>query len=91
CSSTHMRLQSIDNNTFTNNVIGTNNTTGDFDAGDLQTSGIIVFSAVVPVHGLVIQHNVIFDDAVGIWLSPNVDTTGITDNSFSNVGTPVQQ
>ena len=87
----HAPAQSIDNNTITDNVIGTNNIAGDTDAGDLQTTGIIVFSAVVPVSGLVIQHNSIFDDAVGIWLSPNVDTTGIIDNSFSNVGTPVLQ
>jgi nitrous oxidase accessory protein NosD len=87
----HAPGQSIDNNTITNNIIGTNNTVGDTDSGDLQTTGIIVFSAVVPVNGLVIQHNAISSDQIGIWLTANVDTSGIANNTFANVGTPIHQ
>jgi nitrous oxidase accessory protein NosD len=87
----HAPSQSIDDNTITNNIIGTNNTAGDTDSGDLQTTGVIVFSAVVPVHGLVIQHNAIFNNATGIWLSTGVDTTGITGNVFANVAMHVFQ
>ena len=87
----HAPSQSIDDNTITNNIIGTNNTAGDTDSGDLQTTGVIVFSAVVPVHGLVIQHNAIFNNQIGIWLSTGVDTTSITGNVFANVATHVFQ
>ena len=87
----HAPSQSIDDNTITNNIIGTNNTAGDTDSGDLQTTGVIVFSAVVPVHGLVIQHNAILNNQIGIWLSTGVDTTGITGNVFANVATHVFQ
>jgi nitrous oxidase accessory protein NosD len=87
----HAPNQSIDDNTITNNLIGTNNTAGDKDSGDLKTSGIIVFSAVVPVQGLVVDHNVIFNDRIGIWLSVSVDASGITHNKFVNVATPVHQ
>ena len=87
----HAPSQSIDNNTITNNIIGTNNTVGDTDSGDLQTTGIIVFSAVVPVNGLVIQHNAISNDQIGIWLTANVDASGIANNTFANVGTPIHQ
>jgi len=87
----HAPSQSIDNNTITDNRIGTNNTAGDTDSGDLQTTGVIVFSAFVPVKGLVIQNNAISNDDIGIWLSPIVDASGITDNAFKNVGTPVHQ
>jgi nitrous oxidase accessory protein NosD len=87
----HAPDQSIDDNTITNNLIGTNNTAGDTDSGDLKTTGIIVFSAVVPVNGLVIEHNTIFNDRIGIWLSTIVDASGINHNKFINVATPVLQ
>jgi nitrous oxidase accessory protein NosD len=87
----HAPSQSVDDNTLDGNIIGRNNMAGDTDSGDLQTTGIIVFSAVVPVHGLVVRHNVITNNAIGIWLSPQVDTTGIAQNVFGNVDTPVFQ
>ncbi len=87
----HAPSQSIDNNTITNNTIGTNNTAGDIDSGDLQTTGVIVFSAVVPVHGLVVQHNMFFNDQIGIWLTAGLDTSGIANNVFVHVGTPIHQ
>jgi nitrous oxidase accessory protein NosD len=45
----------------------------------------------VPVHDLVIQHNAIFNNQIGIWLSTGVDTTSITGNVFANVATHVFQ
>ena len=50
-----------------------------------------MFSAFVPVHGLVIERNVIFNNQVGIWLSAGVDPTSITGNVFANVTTHVFQ
>src|SRR5581483_8112360 len=68
----HAPGQSIDGNQIVDNDIGTNNTMGDMDSGDLQTTGIIVFSAVVPVNNLVVRDNDISHDHFGIWLSKNV-------------------
>jgi hypothetical protein len=87
----HAPNQSIDDNRITYNTIGTNNTTGDPDAGDFKTTGVIVFSAVVPVNGTVVRHNVISNDRIGIWLSKNVSTAHINDNVFVHVGTHVFQ
>lgn len=87
----HAPSQTIDDNTIEDNIIGTNNLMGDSDSGDMQTTGIIVFSAVVPVHGTVIRHNAIVNNAIGIWLSPTVDTGGLGFNFFGNVGTHVHQ
>jgi nitrous oxidase accessory protein NosD len=86
----HVDGSTLDDNTIVGNVIGTNNLAGDFDSGDLQTTGIIVFSGAGTVSGLVIQHNVISNDEFGIWLSAGlVDTSGISDNHFAHVTTPV--
>ncbi|HEY7133611.1 MAG TPA: NosD domain-containing protein [Acidimicrobiia bacterium] len=87
----HAPGQSIDNNRITDNWIGTNTTAGDPDAGITQTTGVIVFSAVVPVNGTVIRGNVIAHNHFGIWLSPNVANGGITHNRFRDVVVPVQQ
>jgi nitrous oxidase accessory protein NosD len=87
----HAPMQSIDNTVITDNWIGTNTKDGDPDAGITQTTGVIVFSAVVPVNGTVIRDNVIAHNHFGIWLSPNVATGGITDNHFHDVVVPVQQ
>jgi len=87
----HTPNQNVDNNKITMNMIGTNNTAGDPDAGVTQTAGVIVFSAVVPVHGTIVRNNVISDNAIGIWLSKNIDKTGIYNNLFANVTTNVVQ
>jgi hypothetical protein len=87
----HAPGQSIDNNRITDNWVGTNNTDGDPDAGISQTTGVIVFSAVVAVNGTVIHDNHISNNHFGIWLSPNVATGGINDNRFHDVVVPVQQ
>ena len=41
------------------NYFGTNNTVGDTDSGDLATTGMILFSAVVPVTDTLVVGNVI--------------------------------
>lgn len=87
----HAPMQSIDNTVITDNWIGTNTLQGDPDAGITQTTGVIVFSAVVPVNGTVIRDNVIAHDHFGIWLSPNVANGGIKHNHFHDVVVPVQQ
>lgn len=81
----HAPGQSIDGNKIVDNDIRTNNTQGDMDSGDLQTTGIIVFSAVVPVNNLVVRDNDISNDHFGIWLSKNVATSHVTDNEFDDV------
>jgi nitrous oxidase accessory protein NosD len=86
----HVDGSTLNDNTIAHNWIGTNNTAGDFDSGDLQTTGIIVFSASGTVSGLSIEHNVISHDEIGIWLSAGlVDTTGISGNHFVHVAMPV--
>ena len=85
----HAPGQSIDGNQITENWIGTNNTAGDPDSGDLETTGIIVFSAVVPVTGTVIRNNFIAHDHFGLWLSANVDQSGVGFNRFIDVAVPV--
>ncbi|HZR14368.1 MAG TPA: NosD domain-containing protein [Acidimicrobiia bacterium] len=87
----HAPGQSIDGNQIVDNDIGTNNTMGDMDSGDLQTTGIIVFSAVVPVNNLVVRDNDISHDHFGIWLSKNVATQHVTDNDFDDVVMPIFQ
>lgn len=87
----HAPNQSIDNNVITGNLIDKNNLSGDPDAGDMETTGVLVFSAVVPVHGTVVQGNHIMNNTFGIWLSANVDASGISSNTFTNVTTPVHQ
>jgi nitrous oxidase accessory protein NosD len=87
----HAPQQSIDGTVITGNWIGTNTKDGDPDAGITQTTGVIVFSAVVPVNGTVIRDNRISHNHFGIWLSPNVATGGIAHNRFHDVVVPVQQ
>jgi parallel beta helix pectate lyase-like protein len=87
----HTPMQNVDNNKVVQNVIGTNTITGDPDAGVTQTTGVIVFSAVVPVKGTIVRNNVIADNAIGIWLSKNVDKTFIYNNLLRNVTTGLFQ
>jgi parallel beta-helix repeat protein len=87
----HTPNQDVDNNKITQNIVGTNTLAGDPDAGITQTTGIIVFSAVVPVHGTIIRDNVISDNTNGIWLSKNIDNKQIYNNLFANVAMNVVQ
>ena len=93
------QFEDLSGNDVIDNVIGTNNV-GSTVAGpgdgldgppaqDFDTTGILVFSASVPVQ-VDIERNVIFDNTNGVWLGINGNVTAnLVDNFFQNVTTPV--
>ena len=93
------QFEDLSGNSIEHNVIGTNNV-GSPEAGpgdpldgppaqDFQTTGILVFSASVPVQ-VEIEHNKIFDDAVGVWLGVNGNVNAsLHHNHFHDVTNPV--
>jgi hypothetical protein len=85
----HAPQQDVNGNQVIANFFGKNNTAGDTDSGDLSTTAIILFSAVVPVTGTRVADNTISNNANGIWRTANVGTFGIKGNLFFNVGTDV--
>lgn len=83
----------VDGNVFTHNVIGTNNVTGEDGADvapkDTQTTGILIWSAATLYH-FTVSDNVIFDDQVGVWLTPaTIQASKLPTNHFVDVATPV--
>ncbi len=83
----------VDGNVFTNNLIGTNNLTGedgaDVSPKDTQTTGILIWSAASLYH-FTVANNTIFNNAVGVWLTPaTIRASGLRTNHFINVTTPV--
>ncbi len=86
----HAANQDFNGNQITNNVLGTNDLNGDPDAGVTDTTGILVFSAVVGVD-TTISGNTIVSNTIGIWISSNVTPSGdlATGNTFNLVTTPV--
>jgi len=85
----HAPQQDVNGNRVIGNYFATNNLAGDPDSGDMSTTAIILFSAVVPVTDTLVAGNVINGDADGIWQTPNVTATGLRFNAFLNVGTDV--
>lgn len=85
----HAPLQDDNGNRVIGNYFGTNNTAGDSDSGDMATTGIILFSAVVPITDTVVLGNVIANNTDGIWQTANVEATGLRRNAFFNDGTNV--
>jgi hypothetical protein len=85
----HAPMQDVNGIHILANTFGTNNVAGDTDSGDLHTTAIILFSAVVPVTGTVVAGNTISGDTYGIWKTANVKATGLAGNHFSGVGTDV--
>ncbi len=88
----HPGGENIDGNVLVHNKLGTNNIGGDgFDGPpgptDFQTTGIAIFSAV-PAH-MVISHNKISDNEIGIWLSTTITADGLHHNHYKNVTTNV--
>jgi parallel beta-helix repeat protein len=67
----HTPDQDVSDNVIKDNDIGRNNLNGDPDAGVMVTTGILVYSAVVPVSETV-AHNDITGNQKRIWTSPNV-------------------
>jgi hypothetical protein len=87
------QFEDLSGNTVINNVIGENNTGGDpldspASPEDLVTTGLLVFSGGVSV-AMTIAHNVIFNNAIGIWLSKPVTAKGLLTNSFFSVKKPI--
>ena len=83
----------VDGNVFTSNVIGTNNVSGedgaDVSPKDTQTTGILIWSAVSTYH-FVVAHNIIFNNAIGVWFTPaTIQVKGLGTNRFIHVTTPV--
>jgi hypothetical protein len=85
----HAPMQDVNGNKVLFNYFGTNNTAGDTDSGDLQTTGIILFSAVIPVSDTLVFGNVIAHNTYGIWKTANVQAKGLARNAFFGNGTNV--
>jgi nitrous oxidase accessory protein NosD len=87
----HPGGEDVNGNDVIDNVFGTNNVLGDgFDGPpvmNFQTTGLAVFS--VPPVSMTITGNQISNDAIGIWLSTTVNASGLSGNTFVNVGTDV--
>ncbi|MEA2196248.1 MAG: hypothetical protein QOJ25_299 [Solirubrobacteraceae bacterium] len=85
-------FEDLSGNQIVHNVIGTNNTGGDpldGSASDNSTTGILVFSASVPVT-VKIAHNIIRHDVYGVWLGVGGHVTAaLSHNVFQHVTTPV--
>jgi len=82
----------VSGNRIVSNFIGTNNIGGDGLDGpgtnpDFSTTGILVFSAVHV--DIVIAHNHIWGNKLGIWLSADVNAAGLGSNDISGATTPV--
>jgi hypothetical protein len=87
------QFEDLSGNTVVHNVIGKNNTGGDpldspASPEDLQPTGVLVFSGGAPV-AITIAHNLIFNNAIGIWLSSPVTATGLRTNAFFRVKRPI--
>jgi len=85
----HAPGQNVDGNQIVDNIIGKNALFGDSDAHDRKTTGIVVFSAVVPVNGTIIQRNTISDDHYGLFLAGVVSQAKIRDNDYIGVTVPI--
>ena len=70
----HAPNQDVSGNVIEDNTIGTNNIGGDPDAGVSTTTGVLVFSAVVPVT-VTINDNHIHGNVTPVWTSSNVTVT----------------
>ena len=82
----------VSGNRILENYIGTNNVGGDGLDGpstnpDFSTTGILMFSAVHV--DMVIAGNHIWGNMIGVWLSADVDATGLGSNSISGATTAV--
>src|SRR3954471_3484698 len=85
----HAPQQDVNGNRVIANYFGTNNTAGDADSGDMATTAIILFSAVVPVTDTLVAGNVIAHNTYGVWKTANVQVNGLQSNRFFDVGTDV--
>jgi hypothetical protein len=86
------QFEDLNGNVIVSNAIGKNNLDGDTLDGppvtDPHTTGVLVFSGGTRVW-VVIAHNHIFNNTIGIWLSKVVKAAGLRTNVFIHVTTPV--
>jgi hypothetical protein len=83
------QFEDLNGNRIVHNTIGRNNVGGDPDAGDSSTTGVLVYSATVPVK-VTIAHNRFRDDQIGIWLGVAGHVTAtLQKNVFQGVTTRV--
>ncbi|MDQ1519433.1 MAG: hypothetical protein QOI55_506, partial [Actinomycetota bacterium] len=88
----HTPFQVLNNNVITGNTVvhdalsagnDAGTAPGDSDAGVTKTTGIIVFTMVVPVNGTVITGNHISNVAFGIWMSAHTPSATVSGNTIS--------
>ncbi|HEY4853761.1 MAG TPA: right-handed parallel beta-helix repeat-containing protein, partial [Streptosporangiaceae bacterium] len=86
------QFEDLNGNVIVSNAIGKNNLDGDTLDGppvtDPHTTGVLVFSGGTRVW-VVIAHNHIFNNYIGIWLSKVVKAVGLRTNVFIHVTTRV--
>jgi nitrous oxidase accessory protein NosD len=83
------QFEDLNGNRIVHNTIAKNNVGGDADAGDSSATGILVYSATVPVR-VTIAHNRIRNNRYGIWLGVGGHVTANTrHNVFQHVTTPL--
>ena len=81
----HAPLQDVSGIVITGNRFGQNNLFGDEDTGVMPTTGVMLFSAFVPV-SVVVAGNKIANDVNGIAFNGNVSAFG--NNRFAQVTNP---
>jgi parallel beta-helix repeat protein len=74
-------------NTFATNNLGGDGLDGPSTDPDFSTTAVLVFSAV-PVD-ITIENNKITGNEIGIWLSADVNASGLASNSIKGATTPV--
>jgi nitrous oxidase accessory protein NosD len=86
----HAPGDDLNDNRFVGNRLRNDNLKGDPDAGVTDTTGILLFSAVSHLHGIVVRVNAIRDVRFGIW-TQNVPPIPLHANSFIDVAVPLHQ
>jgi parallel beta-helix repeat protein len=87
----HVPNQDLNGNRIIDNLIATNNLDGDPDFGpvvDPSTTGVFVGTAGNPMT-ITIKHNVIYSNAIGIFLTGPLNTEQISHNKFLEVTTNI--
>jgi len=86
----HAPGDDLNGNAFVGNRLRDDNLGGDPDAGVSDTTGILLFSAVTRLQGIVVRGNVIKDVHFGIW-TQNAPPIPANANAFFDVAVPLLQ
>jgi nitrous oxidase accessory protein NosD len=86
----HAPGDDLNGNRFVRNRLRDDNVGGDPDAGVRDTTGILLFSAVTPLHDVLVRGNAIRDVHFGIW-TQNAPMIPANANFFANVAVPLHQ